>query len=49
MAARYFVPANIKLSHPDITTTTGRLKESFRVTTNPMLPNKRMTQIRGQW
>jgi hypothetical protein len=47
VAARYFVPGNIQLSCPGITTT-GRLQESVRVTTNATLPNKRMTRMRGQ-
>jgi hypothetical protein len=48
MAARHFLRANIERSCPG-SATTGRLLESVRGATEPLLPNKRMTQLRGQW
>jgi hypothetical protein len=46
MAARKFPRANIERSCPG-STTTGRLLESVRGTTKPLLPNKRMTLFAG--
>jgi len=41
MATTVFAATTIVLSRPDCTLTTSRSKESFRVTTNPMPPDKR--------